>query len=62
MSTLAELAMDYGFQPFELAVFLRLDDDVSLDTKFSPEEEADYREVIENTEENGMYWPQEIGD
>lgn len=54
MSTLAELAGEYGFQPYELAAFLNLDADVGYGTEFGAEDEKEFRHVLDNTED-GIY-------
>lgn len=55
MSTLRELADEYSFQPVELAAFLNLEDQtVPDDYEFSPEDETEFRHVLNNTAD-GVY-------
>jgi hypothetical protein len=55
MSTLRALADQYGFQPVELAAFLTLEDQtVPDDYEFTPEDETEFRHILNNTED-GIY-------
>lgn len=54
-TTFAELAHEYGLQAYELATFLDLGTDYAADAELTPEQEAEYRDILEYDQQHNRY-------
>lgn len=54
-TSLHSLAHEYGMETDNLAVFLNLDRGYDATAEISAEDEAFYRDMLDNTDEDGVY-------